>query len=112
MPPNRVYSGSGGNVPIRSPKYKLAKAMVDNAPDAEGVFGLWQDEELIYVGRALASATIRGRLREYLDAPPPCTRGATHYSWELSLRPAVREAEILAEHLENHGRLPRCNDAA
>lgn len=97
---------------IRNPKYTLAKAMVDNAPDAEGVFGLWQDDELIYVGRALASATIRGRLREHMKEPLPCARGATHYSWELSLRPAVREAEILAEHLELYGRLPRCNQAA
>jgi hypothetical protein len=99
-------------VPITNPKYRLTKAMVDQAPDAEGVFGLWHDEDLIYVGRALPGATIRARLREQLKAPQPCARDATHYSWELSLRPAAREAEILAEHLERHGRLPRCNDAA
>lgn len=99
-------------MPIRNPKYRLSKALVDNAPDAEGVFGLWHDDELIYVGRALAGATIRKRLREHLKAPLPCARDATHYTWELSLRPAVREAEILAEHLERHGALPRCNDAA
>jgi hypothetical protein len=38
----------------------------------------------------------------------PIAGRATHYSWELSLRPADREAELLAQFRERHGRLPRC----
>lgn len=86
--------------------------MVDNAPVAEGVLALWEDDELIYVARTAGSSTIRAHLREHLERPHPCCRGATHYSWELSLRPSVREAEILAEHLDRHGELPRCNGKA
>jgi hypothetical protein len=86
--------------------------MVENAPAAEGVLALWEDDELIYVARTAGSSTIRAHLREHLERRNPCSRGATHYSWELSLRPSVREAEIIAEHLERFGALPRCNERA
>jgi hypothetical protein len=39
----------------------------------------------------------------------PCTRRASHYSWEISATPAAREAELLSEFLTANTRLPRCN---
>jgi hypothetical protein len=42
----------------------------------------------------------------------PCAEKATHYSWELSLRPATRELEILEQFLAEFGRMPRCNEDA
>jgi len=42
----------------------------------------------------------------------PCADQATHYSWELSLRPATREVELLEQFKKRHGRLPRCNEEA
>ena len=101
-------------MPIRSPKYKLTRMMVDGAPDEAGVYALWEDDELIYLGRASGSATIRARLEEHLSRSLcPCAENATHYSWELALQPAARELELLREALARHGHLPRCNrDAA
>lgn len=97
-------------MPIRNAKYRLTRAMVDDSPESQGIVALFQDDELIYIGRT--ATTIRARLQEVLDRPDSCAGGATHYSWELSLRPAVREAELIAEYLEAHGQLPRCNDRA
>jgi hypothetical protein len=100
-------------MPVKKPKYKLTRAMVDAAPSQQGLYALWEDDELIYVGRALASGTIRECLSEHLDRRlGPCTEKATHYSWELSLRPATREVEILEEFLARFGRMPRCNEDA
>ena len=96
---------------ITNPKYRLTRTMVDGAPEEAGVYALWEYDELIYVGRASVTSTIRARLLEHLEAQLPCTTRATHYSWELSLRPAVRENEILKEYLARHGRVPRCNAA-
>ena len=83
--------------------------MVEGAPDEPGVFARWEDDELIYVGRGSSSATIRAQLQEHLERRHACTAAASHYSWELSLRPAVREAEILQEFIVQHGRKPKCN---
>lgn len=86
--------------------------MVEGAPNEAGLYALWEDDELIYVGRASATSTIRQRLTEHLERSSSCTQRATHYSWELSLRPAAREAEILEQHRARFGRLPRCNVGA
>lgn len=86
--------------------------MVAGSPEEPGLYALWRADELIFLGRASTGATIRARLTEHLDAPCPCTEGATHYSWELSLQPAAREAEVLREFQARFGRLPRCNDRA
>ena len=99
-------------MPIRNQKYRLTRAMVDGAPDDGGVFALWAHDELIYVGRATDSATIRRRLGEHLERRHECTAEATHYSWELSLRAATREAEILQDYMAQIGKKPRCNESA
>jgi hypothetical protein len=100
-------------MPIRNPQYRLTRAMVDGAPHEAGIFALWEGEELIYVGRASPGATIRQRLEEHLERKCACTQRATHYTWELSLRPATREVEILQEFMGKFGRMPKCNaDAA
>jgi hypothetical protein len=100
-------------MPIATPKYKLSRIMVDAAPDEQGVYALWEDEELIYLGRASRVVTIRACLKRQLTRSLcPCAERATHYSWELSLRPATRELELLQDFLEQHGRMPRCNEDA
>jgi hypothetical protein len=100
-------------MPIASPRYALIRTMVAGAPPDPGVYALWENEELIYYGRALGEgATIQSRLREHLAGANACTAGATHYGWEITSNPRAREAELLREHQRAHGRLPRCNAAA
>jgi hypothetical protein len=100
-------------MPIASPRYALNATMVSGAPPDPGVFALWENDELIYYGRAQGNGTtIQSRLREHLDGTDPCARGATHYGWEISSNPRAREAELLREYQRSHGRLPRCNAKA
>jgi hypothetical protein len=99
-------------MPIKNPLYRLTRTMVDGSPDEAGVYALWEGDELIYVGRASPAASIRQRLEEHLERKCACTERATHYTWELSLRPATRELEILREFVAQFGRMPKCNEDA
>jgi hypothetical protein len=102
-------------MPIASPRYAFTTVMVSGAPPDPGVFALWENDELIYYGRALGQgATIQSRLREHLERAKQdaagCTSRATHYGWEITSNPRAREAELLREYERSHGRLPRCNE--
>jgi hypothetical protein len=97
-------------MPIASPRYALTQIMVAGAPGDPGVYALWENDELIYYGHARGeSATIQSCLREHLEGRNSCTRGATHYGWEISANPPMREAELLREFQRANKRLPRCN---
>ena len=101
-------------MPVASPRYEFNATMVSGAPPDPGVFALWENDELIYYGRALGEgATIQSRLREHLENRSAyCTGRATHYGWEITSNPRLREAELLREYERAHGRLPRCNAKA
>jgi len=53
--------------------------------------------------------TIQSSLKEKLAGRTGCTVGATHYGWEISANPPLREAELLREYERAHRKLPRCN---
>jgi len=90
---------------IRGPKWFVIAALVSMAPDTPGVFELWQDDELVFVG-ATHDSTLRSALaRELLEGD----RDATHFSWEITYHPAARERELLAEFERVHHRSPRFN---
>jgi len=90
---------------IRSPKWLVLAALVSAAPDTRGVYELWDDDEVIYVG-STRSGTLRKRLvHDLLEAKSE----ATHFSWEISFAPAARERELLAEFEAEHRRPPKLN---
>lgn len=91
-----------------SRRYKFHRIVLAGAPSEPGVYALWQEDELIYYGRAFGGATLRSRLMEHYENGVR----ATHYSWEISRAPVERESELLREYQETFGRLPRLNAAA
>jgi hypothetical protein len=94
-------------------RYRFTRVVISGAPDDAGVYALWEDNELVYYGRAMGSktgATIRSRLLEHLAGSlGPHAQRVTHYSWEITRDPAGREAELLREHQSLYGRAPRYN---
>lgn len=96
-----------GGSPVR--RYRFTRVVIAGAPDEQGVYALWDGEEVIYYGRG----PIRSRLLDHFyGRVDETTRRATHYGWELCADPAAREAELIAEHRRVHGRPPRLNAAA
>ena len=90
---------------IRGPKWFVIAALVSMAPDTPGVFELWKDDELVFVG-ATHDSTLRSALvRELLESD----HDATHFSWEITYYPAARARELLAEFERVHHRSPRFN---
>jgi hypothetical protein len=91
--------------------FPFTARLIGGAPDTSGVFVLWRDGEAIYIGAAFGrGVTIRTRLVEHFSGRAgECTRTATHYSWEISLRAAARELELLEEFSASFQRLPRCH---
>jgi hypothetical protein len=99
-------------MPFGGGRYRFTRSMVEGAPADPGVYALWEAEELIYYGRASGKlVSIQLALFEHLNGKAgACTQRATHYGWEISLDPAAREAELLAEYRARFKRLPRCNE--
>ena len=93
---------------ISDPKYKRLKLEnVDRAPRKRGVYALYDDRTLIFLGKASGKAdTIRSRLRSHLGASP---KGATRYKREPSAEPEARLETLLEEYSAAHGKLPRGN---
>jgi hypothetical protein len=93
---------------IRGPKWLIIAALVTMAPDTPGVFELWDDEELVFVGSSRNSTLRTQLIHELLEGR--CE--ATHFSWEITFDPAARERELLDEFEEQHHRRPRLNSLA
>jgi len=90
---------------IRGPKWLVIAALVSMAPDTPGVFELWEDDELVFVG-STHNSTLRDQLiRDLLESGSD----ATHFSWEITFDPGARERELLAEVEQQHHRPPRFN---
>ncbi len=96
-------------MPILQPRYRYTRFIAEGAPETPGLYALWEEDELVYLGRASGETRIRSRLLEHLAANL-CPQ-ATHYSRELTLQAAAREAELLDDFRRQFGRLPRHNGA-
>jgi hypothetical protein len=95
---------------ILEKKWLFAASVVAHAPEENGIYALLHDNEVIYLGRALGG--IRNALVRHLDGRAgACTQAATHYSWEISPWPSLRESEALAQFMAVNKRKPRCNAA-
>ena len=90
---------------MRSPRWLVLAALVSAAPDTPGVYELWDDDELIYVG-CTNGRTLREELvHELLEAEAR----ATHFSWEINFHPIDRVRELLDEFQLEHHRRPIFN---
>jgi hypothetical protein len=80
-------------------KWKFTRAMIEDAPITRGVYALWENEQLVCLGRADGGErNIRSCLLEQLEgAQGTQARHATHYSWEICVDPAAREAALLKQ---------------
>ncbi len=94
-------------------QFPFSGALIAAAPEEAGIYLLWQDGVVIYIGRAMGrGTTIRSRLIDHFSGREgACTRNTTHYSWALVRDPAAREAQLIEEHRARHQRPPRCNAA-
>lgn len=99
-------------MPIQGDKYPKTNDNLGNAPAKHGVYQLYEDSAIIYIGRAAGiGVTIRSRLSDHAAGRDgPCTKAYTHYKREVTESAKSREYELLEEFQRNYGRLPACNE--
>jgi hypothetical protein len=81
------------------------------APTATGVYFLYRNERLIYIGVAVHGTGIRQELHNHLRGSyGAATQGASAFRYELTRDPVVVKHEYLQLHKAAFGgRLPACN---
>ena len=92
---------------ITTSSLPFTQSLVAVAPDAPGVFALWQGGGIVYYGRA---GTIRIALDEQLRARMLSAKQVTGCSWEVSSDPEQRHGQLLREYAAAHHALPLWND--
>lgn len=97
-------------MPASSSKYPFVETYVRHAPADRGVYILWKQNVVLYVGRTARDSTLRSRLADHFHGCVcRCSQDATHYGWEIVPSPELREAELLAEIKTTTGEWPFCN---
>ena len=95
---------------IRGNLHAFDQFWVGGASTFSGVYVLWDDGELIYIGGTDEDGGVRARLTDHLYGGDPCLRHATHFQYEVTAMPWTRERELILEFQAENNRLPKCND--
>lgn len=95
-------------MPITKTLHPFTDQEIDNAPDSQGVYALYEGKEATYYGSS--DVSIRDRLRAHKSGNEGrCTQGAAEFNSEYAADPLAREKELLEDHKRVFGKLPKCN---
>jgi hypothetical protein len=92
-------------------RLRFVEQYVADVPEALGIFCLWDNQHLVYVGRTAPRSNLRAELRHALTMAMVADMCATHFTYEETSTPKTRAAEELREHFQRWGALPRYNEA-
>jgi len=96
---------------IKFQSLPFTEPLIEAAPDTTGVFALWQDGGVIYLGKASAgAATIRKALGEQFQGRRWNNLAGTRCSWEIAEDADKRYSELLREFEAAHHCAPLWND--
>ncbi len=100
-------------MPLAGRSFELCDQNLKIAPASAGVYALYQNHELIYVGHAQGDlTTIRSCLQDHKAGRlGPGTKAADTYKRETCGDPLALERKLLEEFKRTYGKLPRCNQA-
>ena len=93
-------------------RLRFSEHYLQSVPESPGIFCLWDNQHLVYVGRSAPRSNLRTELRHALTVAMAADLSATHFSYEVTSMPKTRAAEELRGHFERWGALPRYNELA
>jgi hypothetical protein len=93
-------------------RLRFVEQYVQQVPEAPGIFCLWDNQHLVYVGRSAPRSDLRAELRHALTMAMAEDLSATHFTYEVSNMPKTRAAEELREYFARWGSLPRYNESS
>ena len=86
--------------------------MVSIVPKRAGVFALWDEKGIIYIGAADGVEGLRGELERLLRHEYPLAiQDICHFQVEACSDPDQRQQEILDKYQRKHGHSPLYNQA-
>lgn len=96
---------------INTSSVPFTPSLISAAPDAVGVFALWQSGGIVYYGKASdGAATIRSALGEHYLGRAFSPERVTGCSWEVAADPDDRHLELLKQYEMAHRCMPLWND--
>lgn len=90
-------------------RQRFSEEDVLKVPDEPGIFCLYHDRDLVYIGRTAPRNGVRAELQHALRMAMADDMHATHFTFELTKNPKTRAAEELRSYFETWGRLPLYN---
>ena len=92
--------------------YPFNEENIRNAPTSNGIYVLYQNGKVIYIGRsASVSTSIQSRLIQHkIGDEGPCTQKADHFRYGITMFPIYDEQRALQAYRLANGCLPECND--
>ncbi len=90
--------------------WPFTDAAIEISPTAPGVYRLYRNGRLIYIGLAVSGAGIRRELESHRQgAHGSCTQGATAFLYEIATDPIATHRRYLEMHRARYGgRSPPC----
>jgi len=83
---------------------------IQKVPQESGIFTLFREQDLVYIGRTAPRSTLKRELEHALRLSMADEEmEATHFSYELTKTPKTRATEELRSFYEMWGRLPLYN---
>ncbi len=97
---------------VTSLKWKFDAESIRGTPRTQGVFGLWDEDRIVYIGATARSVFLPEALGELLGLKRRGIIHATHFTWEITITPRSWAGELLRLHFNKHGALPLYNQPA
>jgi len=97
---------------LTSLKWKLDTEAVRGTPRTQGVFGLWDEAQIVYIGATERNVYLPDALQRLLTLKRRGIIHATHFTWEITIAPRSWAGELLRLHFNQHGALPLYNHPA
>ena len=97
---------------VTSLKWKFDAESIRGTPRTQGVFGLWDEGRIVYIGATARNVLLPDALGELLGLKRRGLIQATHFTWEITITPRSWAGELLRLHFNKHGTLPLYNKPA
>jgi hypothetical protein len=94
---------------VTSLKWRFDAESIRGTPRTQGVFGLWDEGRIVYIGATARNVFLPDALRELLGLKRRSIIQATHFTWEITITPRSWAGELLRLHFSKHGVLPLYN---
>ena len=90
-------------------RLRFTEEEIQQVPEEAGIFCLFQERDLVYIGRTPPRAGLRSELARTLRVAMAADMLASEFTFEVTSQPKTRANEELRSYYETWGRLPAYN---